>query len=97
MAYTIHRFNEFGEPISYDTLLHSLYHTICYTVTSQCDPSWFAVVPWTPFTVAVVVVGGTSSIFAFFVGWVVPETTSALRPYFIVGDFPAITESKMGR
>ena len=36
MAYTIHRFNEFGEPISYDTLLHSLYHTICYTVTSQC-------------------------------------------------------------
>jgi hypothetical protein len=33
LPYIIHRFNEFGEPISYDTPLRSLYHTICYTVT----------------------------------------------------------------
>jgi hypothetical protein len=33
LPYIIHRFNAFGEPISYDTPLRSLYHTICYTVT----------------------------------------------------------------
>jgi hypothetical protein len=37
LPYIIHRFNEFGEPISYDTPLRSLYHTICYTVT--CLPA----------------------------------------------------------
>ena len=38
LPYVIHWFNEFGEPISYDTPLRSLYHSICYSVTSQCDP-----------------------------------------------------------
>jgi hypothetical protein len=36
LPYVIHWFNEFGEPVSYDTPLRSLYHTICYIVTSQC-------------------------------------------------------------
>jgi hypothetical protein len=38
LPYVIHWFNEFGEPVSYDTPLRSLYHTICYIVTSQCGP-----------------------------------------------------------
>jgi hypothetical protein len=37
LPYVIHWFNEFGEPISYDTPLRSLYHSICYSVTSQCE------------------------------------------------------------